>query len=238
MRRLVCKANDGALQRIQELRPDLPAKRTLCLIFFCESESRSNRILLEKNAQDRKDLLFAGFPVPTKSPFNESAALVAADIRNGRNENCAMILPSGKRFVCSRLNRIKSQRSVFHIEVEEIRICSGRAGFAEVQIFRCLNFIIKTVSAALKPVASIADIGTLLNAIPQDKSLEAYDGFTALQEMEKRLSSEMIGKSLDAMELKGREDRETLLMTVFMLILESNCRRQLAEKLIDKYFKE
>ena len=90
----------------------------------------------------------------------------------------------------------------------------------------------------LKSAISIADIGTLLNAIPQDKSLEAYDGFTALQEMEKRLSSEMIGKSLDAMELKGREDRETLLMTVFMLILESNCRRQLAEKLIDKYFKE
>ncbi len=90
----------------------------------------------------------------------------------------------------------------------------------------------------LKATLSIADIGSLLNAIPQEKSLEAYDGFVKLQEMEKTLAAEELKASLDKITVHTEGEKETAVMTILMLVLEANCRRQLAEKLIDKFFKE
>ncbi len=90
----------------------------------------------------------------------------------------------------------------------------------------------------LKTTLSIADIGALLKAIPQERSLEAYDGFVKLQEMEKEIAAEELKTSLDKITLHTENEEETVVMTVLMLILEANCRRQLAEKLIDKFFKE
>lgn len=90
----------------------------------------------------------------------------------------------------------------------------------------------------LKATLSIADIGSLLKAIPQERSLEAYDGFVRLQEMEKNIATEALKSSLDKITIHTENDEETAVMTILMLVLEANCRKQLAEKLIDKYFKE
>ena len=90
----------------------------------------------------------------------------------------------------------------------------------------------------LKSTLSIADIASLLKAIPQEGGLEVYDGFTKLQERERRLSAATLSESVDKILEHTEDDRETALMTVFMLVLEANCRRMLAEKIIDKYFKE
>ncbi len=90
----------------------------------------------------------------------------------------------------------------------------------------------------LKSTLSIADIGALLKAIPQEQSLEVYDGFTKLQERERQLSADTLNESIDNIIEHTEGEKETALMTVLMLVLEANCRRMLAEKLIDKYFKE
>jgi hypothetical protein len=87
----------------------------------------------------------------------------------------------------------------------------------------------------LKATLSIADIGTLMNSIPQEHSLEAYDSFVHLQEAEKTLTPESLKKSFESLELHSETDKEAIVNTVLMLVLEANCRRQLAEKLIDKY---
>lgn len=90
----------------------------------------------------------------------------------------------------------------------------------------------------LKTTLSIADIASLLKAVPQERTLEAYDGFVRLQKMEKELAAESLKTSIDRIEANTETELETAVMAVLMLILEANCRKQLAEKLIDKYFKE
>jgi DNA-binding transcriptional MerR regulator len=87
----------------------------------------------------------------------------------------------------------------------------------------------------LKATLSIADIGTLMKAIPQERSLEAYDCFVNLQEAEKTLTPEGLKKSFDGIELHSEADKEAIVNTILMLVLEANCRRQLAERLIDRY---
>ncbi len=90
----------------------------------------------------------------------------------------------------------------------------------------------------LKSTLSIADIGALLKGIPQERSLEAYDGFTKLQEREREISADVLSENVDKITEHTEDEKEAALMTVLMLVLEANCRRMLAEKLIDKYFKE
>ena len=90
----------------------------------------------------------------------------------------------------------------------------------------------------LKSTLSIADIGALLKGIPQERSLEAYDGFTKLQEREREVSADVLSENVDKIAEHTEDEKEAALMTVLMLVLEANCRRMLAEKLIDKYFKE
>jgi hypothetical protein len=84
---------------------------------------------------------------------------------------------------------------------------------------------------------SISDIGALLKAIPQEKSLEVYDGFVKLQEAEREMSADILKDSYDKIAGHNMGEEENAVMTVLMLIIEANYRKQLAEKLIDKYFK-
>lgn len=90
----------------------------------------------------------------------------------------------------------------------------------------------------LKNSLSIGDIGLLFKGIPKEKELQVYDGFVKLQERENELSKEVIESSLENIQLHTEDEMETVLMTIITLVLEANCRRQLAERLIDKYFKE
>lgn len=90
----------------------------------------------------------------------------------------------------------------------------------------------------LKTTLSIADIGALLKAVPQERSLEVYDGFVKLQETERNIARDSLRESIETIAVHTEDDKETAVMTILMLVLEANCRRQLAEKLIDKYFKE
>jgi DNA-binding transcriptional MerR regulator len=89
----------------------------------------------------------------------------------------------------------------------------------------------------LKMTLSISDIGALLKAIPQEKSLEVYDGFVKLQEAEREMSADILKDSYDKIAGHNMGEEENAVMTVLMLIIEANYRKQLAEKLIDKYFK-
>lgn len=90
----------------------------------------------------------------------------------------------------------------------------------------------------LKTILSISDIGLLFKSIPQEKGLEIYDGFVKLQERENELSRKVLEESLENIQLHTEDEKETVLMTIITLVLEANCRRQLAERLIDKYFRE
>lgn len=90
----------------------------------------------------------------------------------------------------------------------------------------------------LKNSLSISDIGLLFKNIPQEKGLEIYDCFVKIQERENELSKELLEKSLENIKLHTEDEKETVLMTVITLALEANYRRQLAERLIDRYFRE
>ena len=90
----------------------------------------------------------------------------------------------------------------------------------------------------LKTTLSIADIGTLLKAVPQDKTLAVYDGFVKLQEQERIRGSKEMSPDFENIITDADTDKESVVMAVLMLILEANSRKQLAEKLIDRYLKE
>ncbi len=89
----------------------------------------------------------------------------------------------------------------------------------------------------LKSTLSIADIASLLKAVPEERTLEVYDGFVKLQEAERSIADVTLKEGLDRIDMP-KNDKEAVVMSILMLVLEANCRRQLAEKLIDRYFKE
>lgn len=85
----------------------------------------------------------------------------------------------------------------------------------------------------LKSIASIGDIGRLLNESTDSPAL--YDGFLKLQQFQNdNILNDIIGKK-NVISGFADEQSEDLLF-IMLLIIEANIRKRIAEKLIDGYF--
>ena len=87
----------------------------------------------------------------------------------------------------------------------------------------------------LKSILSINDIKIFLSKISDDKIEEIYKTFINIQENEKNSLMEDIMYKTKNIILDDNDENTNYLLTVLMLINEAYMRKQLAEKIIDKY---